>query len=103
VKENWYNWDADGRKVANHKVVGLPGFRSPIGGSLPDVAMRHLCAGATAGERAVPALTSPAAAGSGRRRGVRLSGNPSPLNAHVRDRGGLGGRCPLDSGVGIAR
>ena len=83
VKENWYYWDAAGRKVANHKVVGRPGFSSPIGGSLPDVAMRHLCAGG----------------------GARLSdppGNPSPLNTHVRDRGGLEGRRPLDSGVGIA-
>lgn len=44
VKENWYYWDAKGTKVANHKKVGLPGFSSPIGGSLPDVAMRHLCA-----------------------------------------------------------
>jgi hypothetical protein len=44
VKENWYYWDAKGTQVANHKVVGLPGFSSPIGGSLPDVAMRHLCA-----------------------------------------------------------
>lgn len=44
VKENWYYWDAKGTKVANHKVVGLPGFSSPIGGSLPDVAMKHLCA-----------------------------------------------------------
>lgn len=45
VKENWYYWDLKGTKVANHKVVGLPGFSSPIGGSLPDVAMKHLCAG----------------------------------------------------------
>lgn len=44
VKENWYYWDAKGKQVANHKVVGLPGFSSPIGGSLPAVAMQHLCA-----------------------------------------------------------
>jgi hypothetical protein len=43
VKENWYYWDLKGTKVANHKVVGKPGYSSPIGGSLPDVAMRHLC------------------------------------------------------------
>ena len=56
VKENWYYWDAQGTKVANHKVVGLPGFSSPIGGSLPDVAMRYLCAGAPARMSDPPAI-----------------------------------------------
>jgi hypothetical protein len=44
VKENWYYSDDAGTAVANHKVVGLPGFGPAIKGSLPDVAMAHLCA-----------------------------------------------------------
>jgi hemolysin III len=44
VKENWYYGDADGTKVVDHKVVGKPGFSSPIKGTLPDIAGRHLCA-----------------------------------------------------------
>lgn len=43
VKENWYFSDEKGKTVANHKVVGIPGYGSPIKGSLPDVAMAHLC------------------------------------------------------------
>lgn len=43
VKENWYYSDDVGKKVASHKVVGIPGYGSPIKGSLPDVAMAHLC------------------------------------------------------------
>ena len=43
VKENWYFSDDKGKAIANHKVVGKPGFGSPIKGSLPDVAMAHLC------------------------------------------------------------
>jgi hypothetical protein len=44
VKENWYYSDQKGTKVANHKVVGLPGYGTTIKGSLPDVALAHLCA-----------------------------------------------------------
>ncbi|MCU0633566.1 MAG: hypothetical protein MUE41_01730 [Gemmatimonadaceae bacterium] len=44
VKENWYYSDDKGTKVANHKVVGIPGYGTTIKGSLPDVAMAHLCA-----------------------------------------------------------
>jgi hypothetical protein len=43
VKENWYYSDEKGTKVANHKVVGIPGYGTTIKGSLPDVAMGHLC------------------------------------------------------------
>jgi hypothetical protein len=44
VKENWYFFDDAGKKEASHKVVGVPGFGPAIKGSLPDVAMKHLCA-----------------------------------------------------------
>jgi acyl-coenzyme A thioesterase PaaI-like protein len=43
VKENWYYSDEKGTKVASHKVVGIPGYGTTIKGSLPDVAMAHLC------------------------------------------------------------
>jgi hypothetical protein len=43
VKENWYYSDEKGTKVAQHKVVGIPGYGVTIKGSLPDVAMAHLC------------------------------------------------------------
>ena len=43
VKENWYFFDENGKTIANHKVVGIPGYGSPIKGSLPDVAMGYLC------------------------------------------------------------
>lgn len=44
VKENWYYFDEAGRRQASHKVVGIPGYGPAIKGSLPDVAMAHLCA-----------------------------------------------------------
>ncbi len=43
VKENWYFLDESGKKIGSHKVVGIPGYGSPIKGSLPDVAMTYLC------------------------------------------------------------
>lgn len=43
VKENWYYKDAAGRKVAEHKVVGQPGFGAPLPGSVGAVTMKHLC------------------------------------------------------------
>ena len=43
VKENWYFLDEKGKKIGSHKVVGIPGYGSPIKGSLPDVAMTYLC------------------------------------------------------------
>ena len=44
VKENWYYLDAAGKKIGNHKVVGKPGYGTVFTGSVPDVAMKHLCA-----------------------------------------------------------
>ena len=44
VKENWYYLDAGSKKVGNHKVVGKPGYGTVFKGSVPDVAMKHLCA-----------------------------------------------------------
>lgn len=44
VKENTYYLDEKRNRVAEHKVVGKPGFGTVILGTLPDVALRHLCA-----------------------------------------------------------
>jgi hypothetical protein len=43
AKENFYFSDARGTKVVEHKVNKIPGFGSPIKGTMPDVAMAHLC------------------------------------------------------------
>lgn len=43
VKENTYYLDEKRNKIAEHKVVGLPGYGTVIKGALPDVAMQHLC------------------------------------------------------------
>lgn len=43
VKENTYYLDERRNRVAEHKVVGKPGFGTVILGTLPDVALRHLC------------------------------------------------------------
>lgn len=43
VKENWYYLDDRGTKVANHKVVGIPGYGAPVPGSVTAVAVRHFC------------------------------------------------------------
>jgi len=45
VKENTYYLDEKRNKVAEHKVVGIPGYGTVIRGALPDVAMQHLCGG----------------------------------------------------------
>ena len=44
VKENTYYLDERKNRIAEHKVVGKPGFGTVILGTLPDVALRHLCA-----------------------------------------------------------
>ena len=43
VRENTYYLDEKRNKIAEHKVVGLPGYGTVIKGALPDVAMQHLC------------------------------------------------------------
>ena len=43
VKENWYYSDAKSTKVAQHKEVGIPGYATPLPGSMPKVALDHLC------------------------------------------------------------
>ena len=43
VKENWYYSNAKGTKVAQHKEVGIPGYATPLPGSMPKVALDHLC------------------------------------------------------------
>jgi hypothetical protein len=44
VKENWYYLDQAGKKIGNHRVVGIPGYGPAFKGSVPDVAMTYLCA-----------------------------------------------------------
>lgn len=43
VKENWYYANEQGTTVGNHKVVGIPGYATPLPGSMPKVALDHLC------------------------------------------------------------
>lgn len=43
VTENWYYSDAKGTQVAQHKVVGIPGYGTPLPGSMGRVALDHLC------------------------------------------------------------
>lgn len=43
VKENWYYSNAKGTKVAQHKEVGIPGYATPLPGSMPKAALDHLC------------------------------------------------------------
>ncbi|HEY0930413.1 MAG TPA: hypothetical protein VGE27_10890 [Gemmatimonas sp.] len=43
VKENRYYADAKFTKVANEKIVKIPGYAAPVPGSVPAVAMAHLC------------------------------------------------------------
>lgn len=43
VKENWYYSNAKGTTVAQHKEVGIPGYATPLPGSMPKVALDHLC------------------------------------------------------------
>ena len=44
AKENVYYADAKGTKVIDRSVNKIPGFGPALGGSLGDVALRHLCA-----------------------------------------------------------
>lgn len=44
VKENTYFLDEKRNRIAQHKVVGQPGFGTTIKGALPDVALLYLCA-----------------------------------------------------------
>jgi hypothetical protein len=44
VKENTYFLDERRNRIAQHKVVGKPGFGTTIKGTLADVALLHLCA-----------------------------------------------------------
>lgn len=44
VKESWLWFDEVKEKAFEHTKPGLPGFAPPIGGTLPAVAMKHLCA-----------------------------------------------------------
>ncbi|BAH40187.1 MAG TPA: hypothetical protein DGD08_11435 [Gemmatimonas aurantiaca] len=43
VKENRYYADAKFAKVANERIVKIPGYAAPVPGSVPAVAMAHLC------------------------------------------------------------
>jgi len=43
AKENVYYADAKGTKVVDRSVNKMPGFGPALGGSLGDVALRHLC------------------------------------------------------------
>jgi hypothetical protein len=43
VKENWYYKDAAAKQVAQHRVVGQPGYGPPLPGSVGAVALKHLC------------------------------------------------------------
>jgi hypothetical protein len=43
ARENVYYADAKGTRVIDRTVNRMPGFGSVIGGSLGDVAMKHLC------------------------------------------------------------
>ena len=44
AKENVYYADAKGTKVIDRSVNKMPGFGPALGGSLGDVALKHLCA-----------------------------------------------------------
>ena len=44
VKENTYYHDQAQKKVYQHTAPKVPGYTSPIKGTLPDVAMQYLCA-----------------------------------------------------------
>ena len=44
VKENRYYADAKFMKVANEKIVKIPGYAPPVPGSVPALALKELCA-----------------------------------------------------------
>ena len=43
VKENRYYGDAKFTKVANEKIVKIPGYAAPVPGSVPALALKALC------------------------------------------------------------
>ena len=43
VKENRYYGDANFKKVANEKIVKIPGYAAPVPGSVPALALKALC------------------------------------------------------------
>lgn len=43
VRENTIYHDEAAERVYEHRVVGAPGFAPPMGGSMPEVAIAHLC------------------------------------------------------------
>ena len=44
VKENRYYGDANFTKVASERLVKIPGYAAPVPGSVPALALKHLCA-----------------------------------------------------------
>ena len=44
TKESWYYTDEAYTTVGMHRAAKIPGFGPAFGGSLADVAMKHLCA-----------------------------------------------------------
>ena len=48
TKERWFYFDAKGNREARHDKPGMPGYGSPIKGSLADVAIKHFCAAPSA-------------------------------------------------------
>lgn len=51
VKENTLYHDERTNRVFEHRVVGKPGYATTIKGSLPDIALHHLCAAPAAPTR----------------------------------------------------
>lgn len=43
VKENRYYGDAKFTKVANERIVKIPGYAAPVPGSVPALALKELC------------------------------------------------------------
>jgi hypothetical protein len=45
IRENTYFLDEKTNKVYQHTTVGIPGYSPAMGGSMPEVALGHLCKG----------------------------------------------------------
>jgi hypothetical protein len=43
ARESWYYSDEAGTKIVKHDVIALPGYGSPIGGSMTRVALDYIC------------------------------------------------------------
>lgn len=43
IKENTFYHDEKANRIYDHRVVGIPGFTAPLGGSMPEVAMGAVC------------------------------------------------------------